>query len=618
MLNALGDSVSRVRQRKQDTYAPALHDPPFSYETDAGVLVVSFRVAGDRDWDALLNELQTVQAKLAQLRGLVLDMRSSTIAGFCFSYSGFDRKLSTSPLAGPGQRSRVHIGFAPQAGATSGGYHSTLQTADGNVYEPHKDARDLSCVFVFDEETSAPPIALALQAAGKAAIMVEGEAHESAVVRTESVDIGEGLAVHLRISEIIHADGRGGFEPDLSLPASAGRDALIKSALAWLAMPKGHAVERRLLPAVAQPIGERGYAETDFPSLEHRLLAAFRVWGVINYFFPYRDLIAEDWEGVLREFLPRFHMAADATAYAMTIAEMVTRTRDSHCFVRSAKLDEFLGVAPPAVRVRMIEGTPVVTDVYDQAVARLDVGDVVIAVDGVDVKARLTMLSRYHSASTPQALEMMVTARLLCGPDGSATTLTVRGSDEELKEVKLPRAMANWELMVAQRSGEILKVLPGNIGYADLDRLPVAWVDDMFERFKDTKAIIFDIRGYPHGTAWAIAPRLTDRSGVAGALFERPIVSADVISSAELEHARFVSGAEAALQGVGMKRGGLNATCSSCGAERIGRAQLLMMALITHSHSALRSGGTSGMARPSPRREGSIRNLGDSASALVA
>jgi len=383
-------------------------------------------------------------------------------------------------------------------------------------------------------------------------------------------------------------------------------------------MPKGHAVERRLLPAVAQPIGERGYAETDFPSLEHRLLAAFRVWGVINYFFPYRDLIAEDWEGVLREFLPRFHMAADATAYAMTIAEMVTRTRDSHCFVRSAKLDEFLGVAPPAVRVRMIEGTPVVTDVYDQAVARLDVGDVVIAVDGVDVKARLTMLSRYHSASTPQALEMMVTARLLCGPDGSATTLTVRGSDEELKEVKLPRAMANWELMVAQRSGEILKVLPGNIGYADLDRLPVAWVDDMFERFKDTKAIIFDIRGYPHGTAWAIAPRLTDRSGVAGALFERPIVSADVISSAELEHARFVSGAEAALQGVGMKRGGLNATCSSCGAERIGRAQLLMMALITHSHSALRSGGTSGMARPSPRREGSIRNLGDSASALVA
>ena len=31
----------------------------------------------------------------------------------------------------------------------------------------------------------------------------------------------------------------------------------------------------------------------------------------------------------------------------------------------------------------------------------------------------------------------------------------------------------------------------------------------MFRFFKDTKAIIFDIRNYPKGTAWTIAPRLT-------------------------------------------------------------------------------------------------------------
>ena len=32
----------------------------------------------------------------------------------------------------------------------------------------------------------------------------------------------------------------------------------------------------------------------------------------------------------------------------------------------------------------------------------------------------------------------------------------------------------------------------------------------MFERMKATRAIIFDMRGYPWGTAWAIAPRLAD------------------------------------------------------------------------------------------------------------
>lgn len=497
------------------------------------MLIVSFRAVGDRDWSALLEGLQTVQARLAQLRGLVLDMRGSAIAGFCFGYSGLDRKLSTTPVAGPGQRSRVHLGFAPQDGATSGGYQSTLQTADGNVHAPHKDARDLPCVFVLDEEASAPPIALALQQAGKAAIMVEGDAHEIALVRGELIDIGEGFLAHFRISEIVHPDGLGGFAPDASLPPSAGREALITSALAWLAAPTVRAVEGRPLPAVAQPAGERAYAETDTPSLEHRLLAAFRIWGVIHYFFPYRELIGEDWQAVLREFLPRFQTAADATAYAMNVAEMVARTHNSHCVVRSAKLDEHLGVAPPAVRVRIIEGAPVVTQVCDQAIAGLAVGDVVIAVDGIDATARLAMLSRFHAASTPQALDMVVAARLLCGPDGSIATLVVRRSDGQPKEAKLPRAAANWQRMVEQRSGKIVRMLPGNIGYADLDRLPVAGVDDMFERFKNTRAIIFDMRGYPHGTAWAIAPRLTERHDVAGALFERPIVSADALPSEE-------------------------------------------------------------------------------------
>jgi len=32
-------------------------------------------------------------------------------------------------------------------------------------------------------------------------------------------------------------------------------------------------------------------------------------------------------------------------------------------------------------------------------------------------------------------------------------------------------------------------------------------VDKMFDDFKDTKAIIFDMRGYPNGMAWTIAPQ---------------------------------------------------------------------------------------------------------------
>jgi C-terminal processing protease CtpA/Prc len=53
----------------------------------------------------------------------------------------------------------------------------------------------------------------------------------------------------------------------------------------------------------------------------------------------------------------------------------------------------------------------------------------------------------------------------------------------------------------------------------DLDRLETAQVDEMFEKFKDTKAIIFDVRGYPRGTVFEIAPRLTEARTPVAALF---------------------------------------------------------------------------------------------------
>ncbi len=46
----------------------------------------------------------------------------------------------------------------------------------------------------------------------------------------------------------------------------------------------------------------------------------------------------------------------------------------------------------------------------------------------------------------------------------------------------------------------------------------------MFEALAGTKGIIFDMRGYPQGTAWAIAPRLSTRGATYGAMFHRRFV----------------------------------------------------------------------------------------------
>ncbi len=264
-----------------------------------------------------------------------------------------------------------------------------------------------------------------------------------------------------------------------------------------------------------------------YPSEEYRLLATFRLWNVFHYFFPYRELTGEDWDAALLSFIRKAMAAQNETEYALAMAEMAARTHDSHVGVYGEAMDRFLGAAPPPLAVRIIEGLPVITQVIEvpeTKAAGITPGDVVISVDGEDALRRMKRLAPYLAASTPQSLDWKLAGRLLTGADGSEAKVVLRDARDQTREISLPRKQSYQGQLRHPRTGDVYKVLPGNIGYADLDRLTVAQVDAMLEALKGTKAIIFDMRGYPNGTAWSIAPRLTEKTKVSAARFDRPVL----------------------------------------------------------------------------------------------
>ncbi|HEV7785091.1 MAG TPA: S41 family peptidase, partial [Thermoanaerobaculia bacterium] len=150
----------------------------------------------------------------------------------------------------------------------------------------------------------------------------------------------------------------------------------------------------------------------------------------------------------------------------------------------------------------------------------VEVGDVVVSLDGVPVAVREDLLRRHLAASTEAGLRRKIADRLLSGPQGSAVAVAVKGRDGRLKTVKLRRGP--W---TPKPAGETVRLLPGNLGYVDLNRLTVQEIDGMFERLKGTRGIVFDMRGYPNGTGWDLAARLNVRNARFGALFRRPLVT---------------------------------------------------------------------------------------------
>ena len=534
MLATLGDPATRVVAQGAVEEDPPL---PTHQLTDDHILVIT-ATSYDAQFSIALERMKACVAEVKGARGVVFDVRARDLPRWrgalevIFSWSGVAEALTTVPVVAPGQRSRMHVGFAPQQGMTSGGlFYSSFVVRDGDRWTPAEGVTEKPVVFLVNECSDLPGFALALQAAGKAAVVCEGEVSDACAVRALRLGLGEGFDALLRVSELVYEDGSGGLHADAVItPDTSGVDAALQVALGLVRRFEMSPPQGRPLPAHASSRPDEAYAEMSLPPLEYRLLAAFRIWNVIHYFFPYKDLMGEDWDETLREFIPKMEAATDAEAYALAVAEMMARIHDSHAIITSEALSAFFGVAGPPLQVRWLEEAPVVSRLLDVDAAReagVEIGDVVLAVDGEAASARLAHLAPYVRASTPQAHHRNLMRHLMAGSEGSIVRLTLESAAGRVKEVALPRSRENaferW-LSRPQREGDVLEMLPGNVGYADLDRLMPEEVDGMFDRFRDARAIIFDMRGYPHRTSWLIAPRLTDAYPVAATRYQRPLV----------------------------------------------------------------------------------------------
>lgn len=109
-------------------------------------------------------------------------------------------------------------------------------------------------------------------------------------------------------------------------------------------------------------LNEETYPEMSYPDASYRLLALFRYWNIIQYYFPYKYLIGENWDNVLSEFVPQFINAKNELEYKLTLLKLVACIHDSHAFLYDYTLEKYKGDYIVPLGVSFVEGTPIITD----------------------------------------------------------------------------------------------------------------------------------------------------------------------------------------------------------------------------------------------------------------
>lgn len=518
MVERLQDSVTRIEEERPEPPGPTLGFA--SVELRSGILLVtSGRVSGDP-----VDSSDAVRKHLSAASAVIFDLRQGAVHGWLWDLQSVP--LSKDPLAFPAHRFRVHMGNVTPRGAEGSPFFSGILTRAAPVTRRPTAGLDKRVVFLVNRSEQVPLLAAALQAIDRGYIVAEQPIDDRAIARHGfarhyRMPLGEGLVAFVRTSEMLHADGTVGLQADQVVKGD-GLDAAFEAAFG-----RGPRVQRSAAPSGYQTkVAEQLYADTTYPSRPLRLLGAFRIWAVFEWLYPYRNLIDGDWDAVLREALPKIAAARDARQYHLSIAEMVAKVGDSHAGIDSSVMTDFWGPAAPALALRPIEGKAVIVGTTDASAAALgaEVGDVILAVDGQPAEQRLNALSRYISASTPQALRRDAVNRLLRGADGSSAHILVRKRDGSEREITLPRAKQLLPLSWAPITTHVFQKLPNNLGYIDLRLLQNHEVDRVFEQLRASAAIIFDMRGYPNNTRLNVASKLTDRSEIQAASIYMPLL----------------------------------------------------------------------------------------------
>ena len=542
MLAVLNDKSTRAAidpQTKKTDTDPGPSDTTKYVRTENRILIVD--VTGiaktvSQDTSKLRGFVTSINEALPNATGVVFDWRSANqLSEFdAYYFEMLMRQTLTGMLDANvvlgSSRHRMHSGYPTQtANAGAGFYYSGLVSTSPQTIQGRGKTKPPPVAFIINRDSpSFAEFLSGLQSSNHAVVIQDGDEPQDSTSGTYTMDLPDKVKVRMRTVELINPDGSVDLQPNATVTKSSADDAAMKLAMRTVQENR----PRQLLNRPAAPViqvsqKDKPYAEMQFPSTEYRLLALFRYWNVIHYFFPYKKLIGDSWNTVLQRYIPKFEANKDLTDYQLTVFELATEMHDSHAFVRNANAAaaKLYGVPTPAF-VSYLENQSVVTKVLDDK-APVKVGDVVLTIDGEPVEKRREFLSRYMAASTPQSLMVRVHSVLLSGPKDSVVKLRVRGPNGKERDVELTRSVAPNDpryFGAMNRKGPVMKLLAQGYGYVDLGRLEVGDIDKMFETIKDAPAVIFDMRGYPTGSAWEIAPRLTEKKNVVASQVSRSLL----------------------------------------------------------------------------------------------
>ena len=267
-----------------------------------------------------------------------------------------------------------------------------------------------------------------------------------------------------------------------------------------------------LAPGVLNPVfeNELSYRGLKLPDAGYQLLGLFRFWNMVQYFYPNRDVMADDpatspnyWDSVLEESIPGIALATGSLTYQQELMTFIAKIHDTH-----ANLWSSLAARPPIgncqlpVDVSFVEGVPLVlrnTLAMADSDSGLQPGDVIVQLDGVAVGDLVTQWRPIYADSNEAARLRDIGLYMTRGDCGPAAVSVLRGDEIlSLMATRVPIGTLDFSASYTHDlPGDTFQMLSNDIAYLKLSSVQASKSASYVQSAAGTKGLIIDIRNYP-------------------------------------------------------------------------------------------------------------------------
>ncbi len=223
------------------------------------------------------------------------------------------------------------------------------------------------------------------------------------------------------------------------------------------------------------------------------LLSLFKYWNIVNFFYPYKNILPRNWDSTLYDYASEFDTISSRKSYVLLLNRLTTELHDCHTFIIPRKKhDKLFGQYYPDFCIEFMNDTTFIS--WIDSSSTLQIGDIIESINDTTISEYRNKFKTIYGCSTPVSLESRINIYLLSGNLGRIFRLKVNraGNLLNIEVILKNRVMHWWEGLHFQTN--VLKKIDKDIILFEPGLVHKETLKMLKNELKHSKAVIVDMR----------------------------------------------------------------------------------------------------------------------------